>query len=303
MRTIAISGPLFAVLAGLLSGCSGGSSQPAVQPIPAARSAAITEAKAEKDLFVSNNSNEVVILTDGTYMDVGDITDGIDGAAGIWVDPKGNLYVANYEAANVTEYKKGGSAPVCTYSASLHDPVDVTTDDAGNVYVDDFNLLQNPGYIDKFAQCSNTISAQYDIDKGPEGVAVDSAGDIFVSYFGGNFEEFKSGSSTPTPLGATVGEAAGLIVDKNENLIADDEKGNIDVIAPPYSSATVLVSGLDEPDRASLNKRENLLFNANYGSGTVTVYKYPSGKLLKTLGSSNGISAAAGVAESPSATF
>ena len=263
-------------------------------------------ARVEKDLFVSDTGSNVFELKNKTYHEVGDITSGISGSDGVFVDKKGNVYVANVDAADVTEYKRGKGSPICTYSASLRDPITVTVDNSGNVYVADFNSLQNPGYIDKYAQCSNTVAKQYDVSSGPEGVAVDSSGDIFVSYFGsagGNFEEFVGGSTTPTALGATVSSPAGLILDKHGNLIADDQSGNIDVIAPPYGSATVLESGLSDPFHCALNKKENLLFNANHGSTTVTVYKYPSGSLIYTIGTSNGIDGAEGVGESPDAVF
>jgi hypothetical protein len=91
-------------------------------------------------------------------------------------------------------------------------------------------------------------------------------------------------------------------------MIVDDlTGGSIDVIAPPYTFATPLVSGLSNPYHISLDKSEKLLFNANYGTSsegpTVTVYDYPSGTLVTTLGSSNGITASYGVSDSPDANF
>jgi hypothetical protein len=274
--------------------------------------AAQPTAKVEKGLFVSNGSTAVEILKNGSYMNLGSITNGINGSDGVWIDNKGNLYVANRTGVNVTEYAPGSSSPTCTYSAGLIDPINVTTDNHGNVYVADFNKFTNPGYIDTYAQCKNTIAKQFSIDKGPVGVAVDARGDIFVAYFNANsngaFEEFKHGSTTPTPLTVTVRLPAGLLIDKKGNLIADDRVepylgGSIDVIAPPYTTATPLATRLHDPLQAALNKRENLLFNANNGDGTVTVYSYPAGTLLKTLGPSNGITAAEGVGESPNAMF
>jgi hypothetical protein len=46
-----------------------------------------------------------------------------------------------------------------------------------------------------------------------------------------------------------------------------------------------------------------LLFNANDGSKTVTVYNYPSASLVTTITTSNGIDGAFGVGESPNAVF
>ncbi|MGC2651638.1 MAG: hypothetical protein WA304_12630 [Candidatus Cybelea sp.] len=250
------------------------------------------KSKVEKDFFVSTTGPEVLIYSNKTYGETGELTNGLSATDGVWVDKKGNIYVANV-STNVVEFKKGGSSPDCTYTGAT-DPINVTTDAKGNVYVAD--LIG--GFVDEYAQCSNTIEKQFPADDA-QGVAVDKSGDLFVSYGGSSLEEFKGGSTTGTPLGASVGESAGLIIDKKGNLIADDQAGDILVIAPPYSSATVLVSGLSDPFHCSLNEKEKLLFNANSGSGDITVYSYPSGSLEQTVNTS----AAEGVGESPDAVF
>ncbi len=269
------------------------------------------KAPVEKDFFVSDAGNSLFELKNATYGLVGTITAGLNGSDGVWVDKKGNVYVANFGNASVTEYKKGHGAPTCTYSSGLVDPINVTGDNAGNVYVVDFNLFQTPGHVDKFAQCKNSIVKEYDVDSGPEGAAIDASGNIFVSYLGpdgGDFLEFKGGSMTPTQLGATVGGAGGLIIDKKGVLVADDQNGSVDLIAPPYSTATPFATGLLDPFHLALNKAETRLFSANsdaFGStvGTVTVYAYPSGTLLRTITEADGIDGAYGVGESPNAVF
>jgi hypothetical protein len=246
----------------------------------------------EKDFFVSTASSDVLIYSNKSYSEIGELTNDLSGTDGVWVDKKGDIYVANV-STNVVEFKKGGSSPICTYTGAT-DPINVTTDAKGNVYVVD--LLG--GFVDEYAQCGNTIEKQF-AAADAQGAAVDKSGDLFVSYGGSSLEEFKGGSTTGTPLSASVGESAGLIIDKKGNLIADDQAGDILVIAPPYSSATVLVSGLSDPFHCSLNEKENLLFNANSGSGDVTVYSYPSGSLAQTVNTG----AAEGVGESPNAVF
>ena len=248
----------------------------------------------EKEFFISDTSSNVYVFKNSTYTKVGDITSGVTEGDGVWVDKKGNVYVANV-VSNVVEYKRGAGSPICTYSASLTDPINGTTDSAGNVYVTDFE----GGAVREYAQCSNTVKATFSISN-PEGVAVDTSGDVFVAA-NGQFTEFISGS--PHTLGATIGASAGLVIDKNGNLIADDQDGSIDLIKPPYSTAQVLVSGLSDPFHCSLNAAETLLFNANDGSTTVTVYSYPSMSLVRTLTTSDGLDGAEGVGESPNAVF
>lgn len=261
----------------------------------------------ERDLFVSNDGNGVIVLKNKSYQRRGEITSGLNGADGIWVDKHGNLYVANYNGQNVTEYRRGGFVPSCTYSEGLADPIDVTTDKAGNVYVANAGIYSSyPGYIYEYPQCRNSVSKIYDVTGDPVGVAVDGQGDVFVSYLiesHGFFEEFKGGSVQGISLGATVGFAGGLVLDNRGNLIAVDQDGSIVVIAPPYSHATLLVGGLSQPFHDALNKRENRLFATDFASSTVSVFDYPSGRLVTTLGSGNGIYGAAGVAESPNAVF
>lgn len=293
----------------LIASCSGTSLHSIVEnhsSVPPLLSRVDRSADFTRLLYVSLGTGAIAELAPTTYKHVGEITKGISNPDGIWVDAHQNLYVTNLDS-NVVEYKPGDSSPACTYSANLVDPVDVTTDGAGNVFVADFNDGRTPGHVDEFKQCRDATVRRYAVDK-PEGVAVDTAGDIFVSYFGprgfGNFEEFKGGSSIPTRLHAYVIAPAGLILDSKRDLIADDQDGRIDVFPPPYRSGRSIAFELSLPFHCSLNKAETLLFNANAGgNGSVTVYQYPSGKLLKTLADGDGIRSPVGVAFSPDAAF
>ena len=53
------------------------------------------------------------------------------------------------------------------------------------------------------------------------------------------------------------------------------------MIAPPYKKITTLITGLGIPFRLALNKEQTLLFNVDTFNDKVSVYQYPSGKLLK----------------------
>jgi hypothetical protein len=261
------------------------------------------KAKVKKDLFVSDAIASVFLFKNKGYKPDGSIT-GLSTPDGIAVDTAGNLYIANVTGKNVEEFAPGSSTPKCTYDAGLVDPINVTTDTKGDVFVVDFNDFNTPGFVDEFKQCSDTVTTQYAVSSGPEGAVVDSKGNLFVTFFNaaftGGFEEFVKGKTPGKILSVTVGSPGGLTIDKDGDLVADDQTGSIDVIPEPYTSAIPLVTGLSDPFHAALSKNQKLLFNANADSGTVTIYKYPAGTLTDTLDSSDGLDGAEGVADSPS---
>jgi len=57
----------------------------------------------------------VLIYSNKTYSETGELTNGLSATDGVWVDKKGNIYVANV-STNVVEFKKSGSSPICTYT-------------------------------------------------------------------------------------------------------------------------------------------------------------------------------------------
>ena len=110
-------------VAGMLAACSGASQNAGVGvpqaaesafPGPALRSGVYARfagpakaqagfkasplTKLERELFVSSGGNDVLALKDGSYKYEGEITSGVDGSDGIWVDNHGNLYVSNFNS-------------------------------------------------------------------------------------------------------------------------------------------------------------------------------------------------------------
>jgi hypothetical protein len=265
-----------------------------------------------RGLFVSDSgSRGVEILKDKTYKNIGAITKGLKGPIGDWLDSASNLYVANYKGSNVTEYAPGSSTPTCTYSSGLIDPVDVTTDASGNVFVADWNFggKGGVGYVDEYKPCTNSIVQQYVVAGGVDGVALDGSGNLFVSYLDsvhvvGALAEFRAGSTTPTPLGATLGYPGGIIVDLNDTLLACDQtSGTVDVIPPPYGVVSSEFVGFSAPFHVALPKSERLLFIADVGAHDVIVVTYPRGLLKATLGTAQGLSDPVGVSHAPNAVF
>jgi DNA-binding beta-propeller fold protein YncE len=264
----------------------------------------VNPAKKKKggELFVSDfGTGAVEILANKTWTNKGSITSGISGPDGNWVDKKGNLYVANYEGVDITEYAKGSTSPSHTYSG-VEDPVGVTTDSSENVYEADFE----GGYVAEFAQGSNSIIAQCSPGGDVEGIAVDKSGNVFVAYVTesdtGKIAEYKGGLSgcSETPLSVSLEFPGGMVLDKKANLVVCDQDAEaVDIIAPPYSSVTkTLGSGYDDPFHVTINKKNKQAYVANNAGENVFVLSYPSGSLKATLNSSNGLSDPAAAVDS-----
>lgn len=268
-----------------------------------------------RGLYVADQGagvSRIDILHINTWAPVGSITNGLKSPHGEWFDHHGNFYVTNDNGANVTEYAPGASTPTFTYSTGIADPVTVVTDNSGNVYVADFNRL-NPGYVEEYAQGSNTLIQRCTVPGSPTGLTFNSSGNLYVAYlnslYTGSIEELTVSSCTATTLGVTTGYPGSLAIDDHNNLIVPDQIAvTIDIIAPPYNSVTKtltngLVQGDSDPIAAALGggpKKNKWLFVAdarNSGIGDVLVLRYPSGNVVATLGASNGISWPLGVVD------
>ncbi len=299
--TVVVFTLTMAAVAALFAGCSGAGSQGATPALPASVMSSsqslsthyrVTQrASISADLFVDDSGRHAVeILTNGKWKNAGSITNGIDGPDGNWEDTKGHPYVANEAGPDITEYNSSHSL-VYKYTAVI-DPVDVRTDSRGNVYDADYFGSD----VNEFGQKSNTPIATCDPGGFVEGVAIDTKGDVFVAFFDGLYSyvtEYAGSLSgcKHTNLGVTVLEPAGMIFDKNDNLVLCDQGvPAVDVIDPPYNSVSgTLGSGYSDPLHVTINAKNDQAYFADSGTGKVYVLSYPAGKLQATVGSSNGV--------------
>jgi hypothetical protein len=131
----------------------------------------------------------------------GTITDGLQSPSGLYVDSKGNLWVAN--SVNVLFFPRGATAPTRTLSDPKGFPGDVSVGTDGTVYVANFetpgqgsygpgNVSVYPSGRDKPARTLHDPNAQYDVS-----VTSDAAGNVFTTindYTGvGYVDEFVGG--------------------------------------------------------------------------------------------------------------
>jgi hypothetical protein len=261
----------------------------------------------KRALYVLNSaSNEVQILTNTYYRQLGTITDGISNPQAETVDNRGNLYVANQTGSNgdVAEYATGATSPSFTYSATA--PLGVAVDRHGNV----FAVAGYPSYtVNQYRQGVNRVVASCQINR-PKAVAVDANGNVFVegiTDFGITLFEFVGGLGNCSPtllLGIGYNYSTfGLTLDANGDLIAPYGP-NVYVIDPPYSTITKTIgSGFSNVSGVSLNKKNKFLFVSDSGTNTITVINYQTGATVQQLGVPYGITQASGVVDAPNAVY
>jgi hypothetical protein len=256
------------------------------------------------------------VLNARSYDELGSITSGVNFPDDAFVDPHGDLYVANYSGNNVTEYAPGNwTSPSFTYSANMNTPIAVTADTHGNVYDANGNGSLTPVINEYYENRNISIASCQPISYGfIFGIAVDSRNDVFVAEFDntlGSFEllEFvgglnNCGSRTVLPLpSADLGDG-GIALDKNANLLIANG-GRVEVVdAPSYSTINATIgTGFCFAINVHLNRSNKLAFVTDVSCNTVTVVRYPSGTNVTVLGTGNGLSIPRAAVEQPNAVY
>jgi formylglycine-generating enzyme required for sulfatase activity len=194
-----------------------------------------------------------------------------DGPAGVAVDRAGNVYVADYDNATIRKVTPGGmvttlaglagsygSADGTGSAAQFGNPMGAAVDSADNVYVADMSndtvrkvtpggvVTTLAGLAGSWGSADGTGSAaQF---KGPYGVAVDSAGNVYVAdTYSSTIRKVTPGGVVTTPAGLAgstgsadgTGSAArfngpqGVAVDSAGNVyVADTDNNTIRKVTP-----------------------------------------------------------------------
>jgi len=155
----------------------------------------------------------------------------------ITVDASGQIYVAGAEATGLVEVFPAGANGTVTparvlSSTSLYEPIDITVDTGGKIYVSNIGLTA--GQVLVFAADANgsddpvetisTVAATSTSEAIFYGIAVDASGNIFVvqdsatfdtqgneTSASGAIEEFAPGATgTPTPTKTITGSSVGF---------------------------------------------------------------------------------------------
>ncbi len=226
---------------------------------------------------------------------------------GLWSDQK-YLYVPNFvnaTTASVNEYRPNDPSPIFSYSNGLTFVTSVSTQLLGNVHyvfvTGGYNTNYEANFVQQYQRDTNTIIATCYPHGNVNlmGVAVAPNGNVFVDYNDsldvGHLVEYVGGlagcNATPLPM-TFLGHVTGIALDNAGRLLICNTHGAaaIDVIDPPYTSISgTLGSGFMFPDSISINANNNLAFVADGLLEQVRVLQYPSGALVQTIGTANGL--------------
>ena len=229
------------------------------------------------------------------------ITDALDAPTGIALDSSGNAYICNNAGQSVpgksvywtvTVYKHGASKPFRTYTEGVFSPVDVAVASDGTVYIANYSsavTVYPPGSV----QYSMTLEGPY--GWAPIGVALDRAGNVFVSYVprsgsGGAIYKYKPGAQVGRNLNISfTASPHGLAVDSRGNLIvavsnAPSSGSEIEIFGRGKRHPKQVLTGPFQPFMVALTPNEHRLYVADYGTGNndggVFVFSYPDGTEL-----------------------
>lgn len=273
----------------------------------------------------SGGADSVFVFPPGSNGDVvpsatitGNAT-GLAFPAAITLDSAGNIYVANQGSEiggvdSVTEYAVGASgnaAPRATLSGAntgLATPSAITLDSSGDLWVANMDLFAGSieGSVEMFTAGSSgnatptvTIYGSCSGMDTPQGIAVDSSGNIYLANSGflmsnPNISVYSAGSNTCATAAAviegaatTLAQPAGLLLDSSLNVyVADYYNATLDTFAAgsngnvaPSAQIADPNTDLDYPMSVAVDSAGKI-YVANAGSqdgGSDSITVYPAG--------------------------
>jgi hypothetical protein len=287
-----------------LAGCASGQTTQNGALMPSGPSAlSSAAASVTKPIYVSDFLASVVLIyppTGSNPAPIGQITDGISGPMGSFVDGRGDLFVSNVTNYTVTMYPKGSVNWSLRYTG-LQYPTNVTVGRDGTVYIADLTGNKVVEYPRGSTRPKRLITVT-----DPQGVALDAGNNLYVSYntgaHGGGpgaVNEYPPHSTTGTTLPAQISWSAGDAIDGSGDLVvADQGNAAVEIFSPGATSPSrVITQSLQDPFRIAFDKSFKHLYVADPSANALFVYDYSSGTLVNTI--TNGLKSVDGVALFP----
>ncbi len=179
--------------------------------------------------FVSDSNHEVVYIVSAQGATTAVLT-GFATPAGMSVDQRGNLYVANGIASNVLDLAPPYNGTPAVISDPGQNPTMVAVDGNGNLAVTStYNTSQAYGDIALYKAGSNTPTRTIQPHFYPQFCAFDAKGNLYVDGYGldtfvGEVVGGVTGTSlTPLTTSNTIGFPGGVQVTKTGDIAIEDQ--------------------------------------------------------------------------------
>jgi sugar lactone lactonase YvrE len=201
-----------------------------------------------------------------------------DGAA---VDGAGNLYITDYLNKRILKLTPAGVQTTLPITG-LNNLGQIAVDSAGDLFFTDSGAYPTPGRVMEYTATGNLNVLYQRSSFSPEGVAVNSMGDVFFADLTtGAVFQITSGQQHTWIISTISGEPFGVTVDSQNNVYYTDYENNAVVEIPVvpnqqwqggglvYSgSITLPASGLNAPRGVTVDKNNNV-YIADTGNNRV----------------------------------
>lgn len=290
-------------------------------------------------ISIVNASGVVGLLAGSSAAAVPAYADGTGQAAlfyqpvGVTVDSSGNVYVAdarNFVIRKISPYSVSSSSVVSTFvgAAPVRGHVDATgaaakfdltkgiaADSSGNLYVADWawwapayqsiRKITPAGVVTTLAGSSVTGSANGTgaaaTFNWPNGLTVDSAGNIYVAENSNNDIRKITPAGVVTTLATGLSRPKGMVVDSSGNVYVANNGGNNVLLINASGVVSTYATGFNAPSGLARDSKGNL-YVVNHNGNTISFVATPVGAASAvvstyagsgTLGYANGSGAAA----------
>ena len=216
---------------------------------------------------------------------------GLKSPESVAIDSVGDVFYADAGNNAVLEFTSGSSAAV-SIGAGLSKPAGVAVDGAGDVFIADTGnnrIVEVPivsSVLSNAAQIALPTTLAGTALKAPAGVAVDSAGDLFIADTGNNRivgipYNGTLNTSAAVAIGSSLSGPLAVVANASGNLyVADSGAGQIyEIFSPLAQSSQQLVAvGFGNPTGLAVDASGSL-FVADYADGEIVRIPNVSGSL------------------------